>query len=217
MTFSTIKGTNSSNPPYLEIIGLKNGITTDDNTHQLSVKTDEGATVTVTLNGKKVNNNNGVYVINFSKEGKNIIHVSSLLNGVIAEKQIEVSYVASELSTSEIARLNDEKVVLIKINNRDGTTQGSGVIVGKGLILTNEHVVEGMREGIVTLSDGTEYVIDGIVARDETKDLALIKTTKEIVDVEPVNIGTFSSLEKGDKIVAIGSPLGLQNTCLKGL
>ena len=201
----------------LEVSGLEDGLETNDRTHRLSVKTDEGATVTVTLNGEKIDGENNVYEIKFSKEGKNAVHVTSDLKGIKSEKQIEVTYNAGNLSTSEIAKLNDKKVVLIKVNNRSGASQGSGIIVGNGLILTNEHVINGMSGGTIKLNDGTEYEIEGIVISDKTKDLALLKTTEEILNVDPVDIGTYTSLAKGDKIVAIGSPLGLQNTVSEGI
>ena len=118
-----------------------------------------------------------------------------------------------DLSTSEIAELNDRKVVLIETNRG----QGSGIIVGDSLILTNEHVINGMKSGNVILNDGTSYGIEGIVKSDENKDLALIKTTQKIAGIDPVMIGTYRSLNKGDKIVAIGSLLGLQNTVSEGI
>ena len=43
---------------------------------------------------------------------------------------------------------------MIKVNVRNGTSQGSGVIVGNGLVLTNEHVINGMSDGVITLNDG---------------------------------------------------------------
>lgn len=117
-----------------------------------------------------------------------------------------------ELTAKEIVQLNDSKVVMIETD----LAQGSGVIVGEGLVLTNDHVIYGAQEGKVLLTDGTEYDIEGIVARDEIKDLALIKTTKKI-NVSPVEIGSYTSLEKGDTIFAIGSPYGLQNTISQGI
>lgn len=117
------------------------------------------------------------------------------------------------LTTSEIVALNDSKVVMIEMNN----SQGSGVIVGDGLILTNHHVIDGAYSGKVYLSDGSVYAIDGIVAQNSTKDLALIKTKTPIVNSSPVDIGTDSSLKVGDKVVAIGSPLGLMNTVSEGI
>ncbi|HWI47331.1 MAG TPA: trypsin-like peptidase domain-containing protein, partial [Rummeliibacillus sp.] len=119
--------------------------------------------------------------------------------------------------TSEIAKLNDDKVVLIEVNVRNGKSQGSGVIVSNGLILTNEHVVNGMRSGTITLNNGKKYKIKGVVVSDKTKDLALVKTNDKIMGINSVKIGSYKSLAKGQKIVAIGSPLGLQNTVSEGI
>lgn len=123
----------------------------------------------------------------------------------------------ADLSTSEIAKLNDDKVALIEVNVQNGKSQGSGVLVGNGLVLTNEHVINGMRSGTITLNNGKKYKIKGVVVKDKTKDLALIKTNDKITGINSVKIGSYKSLAKGQKIVAIGSPLGLQNTVSEGI
>ncbi|WP_137792034.1 stalk domain-containing protein [Bacillus sp. E(2018)] len=117
-----------------------------------------------------------------------------------------------DLSISEIVRMNDSKVVKIETN----TGQGSGVFVGEGLILTNAHVVDEMTEAAVYLNKNTMELVEGIVAYDEAVDLALLKLSRP-VNINPVSIGASSKLEKGEKVVAIGSPLGFQNTVSDGI
>lgn len=116
-------------------------------------------------------------------------------------------------STKQIVDLNDEKIVLIETNNG----QGSGIIIAKGLILTNQHVIDGASEATVTLNNGEQYKVEGVVESDEKKDIALLKTTK-IFKTSGVSIRTSSKgLSKGEKVVAIGSPVGLQNTVSEGI
>lgn len=122
-----------------------------------------------------------------------------------------------DLTTAEISQLNDSKVVLIQTQLNNGTSLGSGVIIGDGLILTNQHVIEGMKSGTIYLHDGTPYKIEGIIASDAKKDLALLKTKEKVKNSQSAIIGTYQSLEKGDKVVAIGSPKGLQNTVSEGI
>lgn len=148
-----------------------------------------------------------------------MITVTATLDGVSTKKQIAVIYKqeGQSLTPSDIAQLNDDKVVMVQVHTIHGVSQGSGVIIAEnGLILTNEHVVEGMLNGTITLNNGQVYELEGIVEADELKDLALIKT-KEKLAVAPVSIGSYTRLAKGEQIVAIGSPLGLQNTVSTGV
>ncbi|MFC5648290.1 stalk domain-containing protein [Paenibacillus solisilvae] len=124
----------------------------------------------------------------------------------LAEKLAE----EAALTTRENIDLNDDKVVMI---NTD-IAQGSGVIIDKNQILTNFHVMQGASEGNVVLLNGKTIEIQGIVGYDEDSDLAVIQT-KSPLNVEPVTIGV--SARKGEHVVAIGSPLGLQNTASEGI
>jgi hypothetical protein len=119
---------------------------------------------------------------------------------------------SKELTISEIVNLNDTKVVKIETNKG----QGSGVFVGEGLILTNAHVVDQMTDAAVYFSESTLEWVDGIVAYDKDADLALLKL-QHPMNIDPVTIGSSYDLVKGDNVVAIGSPLGFQNTVSDGI
>jgi Copper amine oxidase N-terminal domain/Trypsin-like peptidase domain len=119
---------------------------------------------------------------------------------------------SEDLTISELVELNDHKVVKIETN----TGQGSGVFVGEGLILTNAHVVDQMTDAAVYFNESTLEWVDGIVAYDEEVDLALLKLQHPI-NIDPVKIGSSFDLVKGEKVVAIGSPLGFQNTVSDGI
>ncbi len=91
---------------------------------------------------------------------------------------------------------------------------GSGFIIHPdGLVLTNDHVVHGASEIVVTLPDGTDYSAD-VVGTDEVNDLALVrlKTHGEKLPVAP--LGRSDDLLIGEWVVAIGNPFGylLSNT-----
>ncbi|XEC93699.1 stalk domain-containing protein [Paenibacillus tarimensis] len=116
------------------------------------------------------------------------------------------------LTAVEIAGLNDDKVVMIQTDH----AQGSGVVIGDRLILTNYHVMTKATNGTALTLDGKSLKINGIVASDEAADLAVIQTSDSI-GVQPVEIGDTYDLEKGDRVIAIGSPYGLQNTVSEGL
>lgn len=116
------------------------------------------------------------------------------------------------LTTRENIALNDGKVVTVYTNK----AQGSGVLVAPGVILTNHHVVEDMEKAYVKFTNGTKINVLGVISYDAVKDLALIKLEKQTL-ITPVKMGDSNSTVKGDKVVAIGSPLGLENTASEGL
>lgn len=126
------------------------------------------------------------------------------------EAEAEKQAAATALTTQQNVDLNDEKVVMI---NTD-VAQGSGVIIDTNRILTNLHVMQGASGASVVLLNGKTIEIQGIVGYDEDTDLAVIQT-KTPLNVEPVTIGI--SARKGEHVVAIGSPLGLQNTVSEGV
>ncbi len=93
--------------------------------------------------------------------------------------------------------------------------QGSGFIIdGNGIILTNAHVVSGADTVTVTLKDGRTFKgeVRGI---DEPSDLAVVKIKGQNLPVAP--LGNSSELNVGDWAIALGNPLGLDNTVTLGI
>ena len=93
---------------------------------------------------------------------------------------------------------------------------GSGFILGSdGMIVTNNHVVEGAKEVTVTLADKREYPAT-IVGRDPKTDIALLRIeAKE--PLPAVALGDSDRLRVGDWVVAVGNPFGLSNTVTAGI
>jgi serine protease Do len=97
---------------------------------------------------------------------------------------------------------------------RDGT--GSGVIIDKtGLILTNNHVVEGADEVTVRLSDGREFKATDIKT-DPQSDLAVLRI-KGAGTLPAARFGDSNILELGDWVIAVGNPFGLDSTVSAGI
>ena len=93
---------------------------------------------------------------------------------------------------------------------------GSGVIVSEdGYILTNNHVVEGMDDLIVTLSDKREFRAK-IVGIDPPSDIAVIKLDKA-KDLPVAYLGDSDKLRIGEMVVAVGSPYRLSETVTSGI
>jgi S1-C subfamily serine protease len=93
--------------------------------------------------------------------------------------------------------------------------QGSGFIVdGNGIILTNAHVVDKADRVTVTLKDGR--VFDGKVqGADEVTDLAVVKINGK--DLPVAKLGNSDNVQVGDWAIAVGNPLGLDNTVTLGI
>lgn len=82
---------------------------------------------------------------------------------------------------------------------------GSGIIIDEGgYILTNNHLVEGVKSLVVGLPNG-RLTPGRVVARDFLLDLALVKIAAQ--DLVPARLGQALSLEIGETVVAIGNPL----------
>ena len=93
--------------------------------------------------------------------------------------------------------------------------QGSGFILNKdGLILTNNHVIEGGQQIEVTLSDKHKYKAER-VGVDKGHDLALIKI--HAPNLVPAVLSTSTGLAVGQRVYAIGNPFGLNGTMTRGI
>jgi len=94
-------------------------------------------------------------------------------------------------------------------------SQGSGVIYNNGgYIITNKHVVKNAGEIVIRLHDGSEYKAE-VVGTDERSGTAVLKIDAE--DLTPARFGNSDSLELGEIVLAIGSPLGLGQTVTSGI
>ena len=95
------------------------------------------------------------------------------------------------------------------------TATGSGVIISPdGYIVTNNHMVEGADELTVTLNDNREFSAR-IVGTDKTTDLALIKVDGK--NLPTIAIANSDDLKVGEWVLAVGNPLGLNNTVTAGI
>ena len=93
---------------------------------------------------------------------------------------------------------------------------GSGVVVDArlGLVLTNNHVIDGADDIAVTLEDGREFSAEFVGADRET-DLALIRIGAE--DLAELPLHDATPLRVGDFVVAVGNPFGLGQTVTSGI
>ncbi len=103
------------------------------------------------------------------------------------------------------------------IGPRETTSLGSGFILNKeGIIVTNNHVIEGAKEVKIVLSN--EQTLDAqILATDKMSDLAVLKVEPNGQDLPTLNLGDSSKMRVGDWIIAIGNPFGLGGSASTGI
>jgi serine protease Do len=94
---------------------------------------------------------------------------------------------------------------------------GSGVVMdARGDVLTNRHVVANARTLKVTFSDGREFTAK-TVGTDAETDVAVIRLDKPPKDLVAARLGDSEKLEVGEWVLAVGSPLGLDQTVTAGI
>ncbi|MBK7311456.1 MAG: trypsin-like peptidase domain-containing protein [Sphingobacteriaceae bacterium] len=120
-------------------------------------------------------------------------------------------------------KVNDAVVRIFTYHN-DHTShgQGSGVIIkDKGWVITNYHVL-GDAEIIHAEHKGQHIKLDSIIAMDADKDVLILQLNKEFLDkfaktIPTIKLGDSKKLKVGQKIYAIGSPYGFENTMTEGI
>ena len=93
---------------------------------------------------------------------------------------------------------------------------GSGVIISTdGYIVTNNHVVDGADELTVSLNEGSKEFSARVIGADKTTDLALIKIDGK--NLPAIQIANSDDVKVGEWVLAVGNPLGLNNTVTAGI
>ena len=94
---------------------------------------------------------------------------------------------------------------------------GSGVVVDpSGLIMTNNHVIEGASEVKVALADKREFEAE-IVLKDSRTDLAVLRVKDGREKFPAIELGNSDELQVGDVVLAIGNPFGVGQTVTHGI
>jgi hypothetical protein len=121
-------------------------------------------------------------------------------------------------TVSDVVKSSIGAVVLIVVGDDSGkpTVEGSGFIISPdGKIVTNHHVVAGAHTGMVKLDNGASFTIDSFFAADAAHDIAILKVSGR--NLPSLELADSDRLSAGDHVVAIGSPLGLENSVSDGI
>ena len=93
---------------------------------------------------------------------------------------------------------------------------GTGVVIDpRGYIMTNHHVVDGVRKIQVTQADGKRLTAE-LIARDPETDLAIIKIDAE-AELPVITLGKSSDLMAGETVIAVGNAYGYEHTVTRGI
>ena len=104
-----------------------------------------------------------------------------------------------------------------RVTNRVGSSIGSGFIINEdGLVLTNSHVVFGSRAISVTLDNG-ESAPAQLLGADPILDIAVLRTPSLPKGYPIATLGDSDTIKVGEEVVAIGNPLGLEQTITRGI
>ena len=112
------------------------------------------------------------------------------------------------LSLQEIYNKCIGSVVSITASAQSGKSSGTGIVLSAdGYLITNHHVIENAQVIAVQTSDDRQFQAS-IIGSDEASDLAVLKV--DATDLQPAEFGDSGKLAVGDRVVAIGDPLGAQ-------
>jgi putative serine protease PepD len=128
---------------------------------------------------------------------------------------------ASATSVTGIYNRVSKGVVFVE-NDQSGQAAASGsgfVIDGAGHVVTNEHVVENGTSFRVRFGENGDPIPAKLLGADRSNDLAVLQIdpSKAGGALQPVQLGSSSSLQPGEPTIAIGSPFGLEGTVTSGI
>ena len=137
----------------------------------------------------------------------------------VAEKSEKPSPIApAKLTTAQIADRATPSVVVVENFNEDGQKAGQGsgyVFSGDGVIITNYHVIRGAKALTVRVPGKEPYQVDSILGYEIEHDLAALQLTG--TSLPALVTETVEEPKVGDRVVAIGAPLGLESTVSEGI
>jgi serine protease Do len=150
--------------------------------------------------------------------------MSVMLARLVASALGAASFLAASaafaLDPTQIASQAKPSVVLVSLFDAGGSRGGSGsgfFVDASGKLVTNHHVIEEAAQATVTLSDGRELPVVGILVDDAEHDIAVVQVAGGGTPFVPLALGDTTALHPGDEIAVIGSPLGLSTTVSTGI
>jgi S1-C subfamily serine protease len=123
----------------------------------------------------------------------------------------------AKLSTAQIADRATPSVVVVENFNEDGERagQGSGYVhSADGVIITNYHVIRGAKSLTIRVPAKESFHIDSVLAYSIEHDVAALQVSASLPALETE---ALEPVKVGDRVIAIGAPLGLESTVSEGI
>jgi len=137
-------------------------------------------------------------------------------DGLLPQERVNIAvYEKCNRSVVHIETRSRAMVSYSQVETREGTGSGS-VLNQDGMILTNQHVIDGAREVSVSLFNGLKYPAI-LVGQDPDTDIAILKIEAPKDQLVPIEWGDSTGLRVGQRIYAIGNPFGLERTMSTGM
>lgn len=172
----------------------------------------------VTKNGQTITLEEPAQIINDKTYVPLRFVAESFNQDVRWDKDNNAIYIGRAQSAKDISKAVAPSVVFIETQLLGGNgATGSGFIVDKsGIVVTNYHVIDYAKSITVKLIDGRKFDVAYVINFDADLDIAILKiNSRDLLPV--VQLGESDKIETGDKIFAIGSPKGLENTISEGI
>lgn len=123
--------------------------------------------------------------------------------------------VRAQEALEDVIERVEKSVIRIEVDGAKGASLGSGFVVdNRGTIVTNCHVLAGARRAVAFFPNGRQAEIVGTMLIDETRDIVVGKIS--VTDAPPIEIATGLP-RKGERVVALGAPLGLAFSATNGI
>src|SRR5271157_2446735 len=135
-----------------------------------------------------------------------LVSAGTAAQSVPARKDIPAIAKAAKEAIVTIVMANDDKPIAL----------GTGFLVRQdGVIVTNYHVIATGNVAVVKFADGTISPVDGVLAAEKVRDLAVIKIHGRTFPT--LALGNSEQIQVGEEVVAIGNPLGLELSVSNGI
>jgi serine protease Do len=146
-----------------------------------------------------------------------VLTVSGRLEAVVTSRCTASLPVLYQQVAPSVVFISAVATPSIHPGDRAGNVVGSGVLLdAAGLVLTNSHVVFGHRAITVTLDNGYETPAK-VLGADPILDVAVLRITVPDTALPAATLGDSDTLQVGEEVVAIGNPMGLDQTLTHGV
>jgi S1-C subfamily serine protease len=125
---------------------------------------------------------------------------------------------SSDITTISQSATKASVVIVTSDASGKPLSQGSGFLVSRdGKVVTNAHVIQGAASAVAKFSDGAFYEVEGFLGADIGIDIAILKLRAPGKEFPSLRFADVDQVAIGQHVIAIGSPMSLENTVSDGI